>query len=70
MDVLHPCQMWRYFRHTTWYARGVPIDLEGISPKSIFCIIFILEESKWYIAGEHERDPSAASTQLQRKVLI
>ena len=44
----------------------------GIPPKSILCIIVydVLEESKWHIAGEHERDPSTASTQQKRKVLI
>ena len=41
----------------------------GIPPKSTFCTISynIMEESKWYIAGEHERDPSAASTQSKGK---
>ena len=70
MDVIHPCQIWRDFRHM-WYARGVKIDLGGIPPKSIFRLfVFKYDESKWYIAGEDERDPSAASTQQQRKVLI
>ena len=62
---------------TNWvYALGTPIWAYGIAPgvppKSTFCIIFcdILEESKWYIADEHERDLSAASTQQQRKVLV
>ena len=62
---------------TNWvYALGAAIgaykNKPGIPPKSTFCVIFydILEESKWYVAGEHERDPSAASTQQQRKVFI
>ena len=60
---------WVHALDTPIWAYGIA---PGIPPKSTFCSIFydILEESKWYIAGKHERDPSAALTQQQRKVLV
>ena len=57
---------WVYALGTPSWAYGVA---PGIPPKSSFCIIFydMLEEAKWYIAGEHERDQSAASTKQPKK---
>ena len=44
MDVLHPCQTWRFFvicsTHAVWR-----IDLGGISPRSIFCVFFLYRKS-------------------------
>ena len=61
IDVLHTCQIWRFFvvrgTHAVWrWGEFPPSRLKKI----------ISEESKWYIAGEHgmgafHRQPAASS---------
>ena len=48
----------------------LPAMVGGIPPSRYIYIFLQWKILKFYIAGEHERDPSAASTQQQMEVLI